>query len=294
VKTNIIQKPSWLKRRLPIGPGYEKVRQLLRENRLHTVCQEAKCPNLWECFSKMTATFMILGSRCTRYCRFCAVIQGPCESPDTDEPARVAEATAKLKLDYVVITSVTRDDLPDGGACQFARTIHEIRKLRPAALVEVLVPDFMGSPEAIRTVVEAHPDVLNHNIETVPRLYHTVRPGADYDRSLKLLRRVGTMATALPVKSGLMLGLGESDNEIRRTLADLLDAGCTILTLGQYLQPSQAHLSVSRFVTPEDFAGWREIALKMGFAQVASGPFVRSSYHAKKLYEALREETGNF
>jgi lipoic acid synthetase len=202
----------------------------------------------------------------------------------------VADAAATMGLDYVVITSVTRDDLPDGGASWFARTIHEIRKRCPSILVEVLIPDFMGSRASIQTVVKAYPDVLNHNIETVPRLYDTVRPVADYHRSLALLRHVRRMAECMPVKSGLMLGLGEKDDELLRTFADLLDAGCTILTLGQYLQPSRNHLPVQRFIPPEEFEKWQRIALKMGFRKVASGPFVRSSYHAKSLYEGCLAE----
>ena len=286
------RKPLWLKQRLPVGPEYEKVRLMLRENRLHTVCQEARCPNIWDCFSKMTATFMILGDCCTRDCRFCAVEQGPCEPPDPEEPERVAAAVETMGLDYVVVTSVTRDDLPDGGAGWFARTIREIHKRLPDLPVEILVPDFMGSRGAIRTVLEPNPAVLNHNIETVPRLYGIVRPRADYGRSLELLGCAKGLNADLPIKSGLMLGLGETDGEIRRTLADLLEAGCTLLTLGQYLQPSKDHLPVARYVPPEAFENWRTFALNMGFAGVASGPFVRSSYQAKKLYETSQADAG--
>ncbi len=286
------RKPHWLKRRLPTGPDYEKVRSLIKEGELHTVCQEAKCPNQWECFSCLTATFLIMGSRCTRDCRFCAVEHGPLGPPDPMEPARVAAAAQRMGLRYVVITSVTRDDLPDGGAGIFAETIREVRTNLPGALVEVLIPDFQGDTEALRTVVIAHPDVLNHNLETVPRLYPSVRPGAIYVRSVELLRKAKLYVSSLPTKSGLMLGLGESPEEIHQTLQDLLDAGCSMLTLGQYLQPSKAHLEVVRYVPPEEFDHWREVAMAMGFARIASGPFVRSSYHARNLYQTVQDETG--
>jgi lipoic acid synthetase len=266
---------------------YEDVRGLLKKGRLRTVCQEAKCPNLWECFSSKTATFLIMGSRCTRNCRFCAVPQGPLDTPDPKEPFRIAEAVEAMSLRYVVITSVTRDDLSDGGAHCFAETIEAIRARTRDAMVEVLVPDFQGDQTALRTVLDARPDVLNHNLETVPRLYPLVRPGADYYRSLDLLRGARRYAPTIPTKSGLMLGLGESSSEIQQTLQDLLDMGCRMLTLGQYLQPTKEHLRVKRFIPPETFAEWRTTALGMGFKEVASGPFVRSSYHAKELYQAF-------
>ena len=280
-------KPPWLKKRLPTGPQYERVKELVGRDRLHTVCQEAKCPNMWECFSQQTATFLIMGSRCTRDCRFCSVTQGPAAPPDPAEPERVAAAARQMGLSYVVITSVTRDDLPDGGAAFFAETIAAVHRRIPEAKVEVLIPDFQGQAEALQAVLKARPDVLNHNIETVPRLYATVRPQARYRRSLQLLSRVKQYTPGLPIKSGLMLGLGESSEEIRSTLKDLIDAGCRILTLGQYLQPSKAHLPVKRFVPPEEFEQWRQVAIEMGFSEVASGPFVRSSYHAKELYQAV-------
>jgi lipoic acid synthetase len=280
-------KPRWLKKRLPTGPEYEKIKELVGRDRLHTVCQEAKCPNMWECFSQQTATFLIMGSRCTRDCRFCSVAQGPVAPPDPAEPERVAAAARQMGLGYVVITSVTRDDLVDGGAAFFAETIEAVHRRIPAAKVEVLVPDFQGRAEALQAVLDARPDVLNHNIETVPRLYATVRPQASYRRSLQLLSRVKEYAPGLPIKSGLMLGLGESSEEVRATLKDLIDAGCRILTLGQYLQPSKAHLPVERFVPPEEFEHWRQVAIEIGFSEVASGPFVRSSYHAKELYQAV-------
>ncbi len=282
-----LRKPSWLTRRLPTGPEYEKVRTLIKDRDLHTVCQEAKCPNQWECFSHRTATFLIMGSRCTRNCRFCAVDHGPLEPPDPKEPNRVAEAAKRMGLRYVVVTSVTRDDLPDGGAGFFAETIKEVRATSPDALIEVLIPDFQGDASALRTVIAARPDVLNHNLETVPRLYPPVRPGAIYLRSLELLRKAGSYDPSIFTKSGLMLGLGELPEEVRRTLLDLRDAGCTMLTLGQYLQPSKAHIEVARYLPPEEFDRWREAALTMGFTRVASGPFVRSSYHAKDLYQAV-------
>jgi lipoic acid synthetase len=283
------KKPPWLTRRLPSGPEYEKIRGLMKRGRLHTVCQEAKCPNIWECFSNRTATFLILGDRCTRNCRFCAVAHNPVEPPDPAEPMRVAKSVEKLGLAYVVVTSVTRDDLPDGGAGHFAKTIREIHRRIPEAVIEVLIPDFKGDAEALRTVLEARPQVLNHNIETVPRLYTAVRPGAVYTRSLELLGRVRTIDASIPTKSGLMLGLGETTAEIRQTLQDLLDAECRMLTMGQYLQPSKDHLPVARFVPPAEFDQWQKTAFQMGFSEVASGPFVRSSYHAKELFNASRE-----
>ncbi len=283
------KKPPWLTRRLPSGPEYEKIRGLMKRGRLHTVCQEAKCPNIWECFSNRTATFLILGDRCTRNCRFCAVAHNPVEPPDPAEPMRVAQSVEKLGLAYVVVTSVTRDDLPDGGAGHFAKTIREIHRRIPEAVIEVLIPDFKGDAEALRTVLEARPQVLNHNIETVPRLYTAVRPGAVYTRSLELIGRVRTIDASIPTKSGLMLGLGETTAEIRQTLQDLLDAECRMLTMGQYLQPSKDHLPVARFVPPAEFDQWQKTAFQMGFSEVASGPFVRSSYHAKELFNASRE-----
>jgi lipoic acid synthetase len=282
------RKPDWLKRRLPTGETFNQVRDLIEAGRLHTVCQEAKCPNIWECYSHRTATFLIMGERCTRNCRFCSVAPGPPGPLDPQEPARVAEAVERMGLKYVVVTSVTRDDLPDGGAGHFAATIHEIRRRVPGAEIEVLIPDFQGDPAALEIVLRARPDVLNHNIETVPRLYPRVRPQADYRRSLELLRRAGEIAPGIPTKSGLMLGLGERPEEIRQTLLDLRAVGGRILTLGQYLQPSPEHLPVETYVPPDDFENWRKAALDMGFSEVASAPFVRSSYHAKESFQALK------
>jgi lipoic acid synthetase len=276
-----------LKRRLPTGPAFEKIKGMIGRDRLHTVCQEAKCPNIWECFSHKTATFLIMGSRCTRSCRFCSVPQGNLEPPDPQEPARVARVCREMGLKYVVITSVTRDDLADGGAGIFAETIKAIRHRIPDGCVEVLIPDFQGSKKSLDTVLQAGPDVLNHNIETVVRLYPRVRPQANYRRSLQLIQRAHEFNPQLPTKSGLMLGLGEFSEEITQTLEDMLQAGCRILTLGQYLQPSKNHLAVERFIPPEEFELWRKKALKMGFAEVASGPFVRSSYHAQELFQEV-------
>ncbi len=282
------RKPIWLKRNLPTGPTYEKIRTLLHKSNLNTVCQEAKCPNLWECFSKKTATFLIMGARCTRNCRFCNIDQGPMEALDPDEPQRVAMAVKEMGLRYAVITSVTRDDLADGGAGHFAAVIKALREQVPHALIEVLIPDFQGDADALLTVLDAGPDVLNHNIETVPRLYPIARPQAIYRRSLELIGRAAAYNPSIPGKSGLMVGLGETVDEIQTTMQDLLTANCKILTIGQYLQPSKAHLPVKRFVPPEEFEALGKTALEMGFAEVASGPFVRSSYQAKDLYEAVK------
>jgi len=275
-------KPYWLRRRLPSGPEYERVRSLIRRNGLHTVCQEARCPNQFECFSASTATFLIMGPNCTRSCRFCNIEDGPVNPPDPREPQRVADAARRMHLRYMVITSVTRDDLADGGASFFAETIAAVRKAIPDVSVEVLIPDFQGDSQALSKVVAAGPNVLNHNIETVSRLYSMVRPQAVYQRSLDLIRRAGQLDASLPVKSGLMLGLGETDEEVHGCLVDLRAAGCRMLTIGQYLQPSEKHLPVVRFVPPEEFESWRRKALRLGFTEVASAPFVRSSYQAGK------------
>ena len=286
----VIAKPAWLRRKLPSGPEYERIRRLLRERKLATVCQEAMCPNQFECFARGTATFLLLGDRCTRNCRFCAVAHGPLGPPDPEEPGRVAEAVRTLGLRYTVLTSVTRDDLTDGGSGQFFAAIRAIRAEIPSCLIEVLIPDFQGDPQALATVLEAKPAVLNHNLETVPRLYAEVRPQADYQRSLDLLRAVKTMAPAMITKTGLMVGLGESREELLAVFADLRRAGCDLLTLGQYLQPTRAHLEVARFLPPEEFEALRQEALALGFAAVAAGPFVRSSYQAEQLYRAARDQ----
>jgi len=284
---SISRKPDWLKRRLQAGPAYEQVKGLLERSLLHTVCQEAHCPNIWECFSRGTSTFLIMGPDCTRACRFCAVGHGQPAPIDPREPIHVAEAVKEMGLAYIVVTSVARDDLTDGGASVFVDTILQIRKRVAHAAVEVLIPDFQGDRDALRAVMHARPAVLNHNIETIARLYPRVRPGAVYARSLDILRWAGEEDPSIPAKSGLMLGLGESGREVTETLGDLLDAGCRILTLGQYLQPSKAHLPVERYVHPEEFEHWRETALDMGFQAVASGPMVRSSYQAEDLWRKV-------
>jgi len=277
--------PPWLKKRLPAGPTGRRVRELLSGLHLNTVCASAQCPNIGECFHKGTATFLIMGPNCTRRCRFCAVSKEPPAPLEADEPERVAMAAEALRLTHVVVTSVTRDDLPDGGAGHFARTVEEIRK-RTTATVEVLVPDFSGCAASTDTVLAAAPDVFNHNVETVPRLYSRVRPEADYQRSLEVLRHASLSAFT---KSGLMVGLSETSEEVERVLADLREAGCKAITIGQYLAPSAEHLPVSRFVTPEEFETLERKALEMGFAGAFCGPFVRSSYCAGEVYERGRK-----
>lgn len=277
-------KPRWLRRKLPTGPEYERIRHLIKAQRLTTVCQEAMCPNQFECFAKGTATFMILGKRCSRNCRFCAVDHGLAGPPEAEEPTRVAAAIAALGLRYSVLTSVTRDDLGDGGAAHFAATIRAIRTATPHTLIEVLIPDFQGDRQALAIVVASGPDLLNHNLETVARLYPRVRPEAGYERSLELLRWCKTSAPGLVTKSGIMVGLGETATELSQLFRDLRQSGCDILTIGQYLQPSKAHLEVTRFVPPEQFEALAAEALALGFGAVAAGPFVRSSYQAEALY----------
>lgn len=281
-KLNREPRPSWLKVKIPSGESYFRLKALTRAHRLHTVCEGARCPNIAECWGAGTATFMLLGGVCTRACRFCAVGSGPPQECDPGEARRVAVAIRKLGLRYAVLTSVTRDDLSDGGAFLFAETIGRIRELCPDTRVEVLIPDFQGSLDALRAVVDARPDVLGHNIETVPRLYPEARPGAQYRRSLELLRRAGSFGIPVTTKSGLMLGLGERREEISEVLRDLRDADVDIVTLGQYLQPTPSHLPVAHFYTPEDFDEFRGRALELGFRHAASGPLVRSSYHAEE------------
>lgn len=274
--------PSWLKRQLPSGNGNFFTEELLRELRLETVCENARCPNRPECYARRTATFMILGNVCTRPCGFCSVPRGAPEQLEDDEPQRVAEAAHRLGLRHVVITSVTRDDLPDGGADHFYRCIVAVRE-RTGAVVEVLTPDFQGDPAAIDRVLEARPEVFNHNMETVPRLYKKVRGRADYQRSLDFLAHVKRRVPETVTKSGLMLGLGETTEELLDVLADLRAVDCDTLTLGQYLAPTLKHIRVARFVPPEEFAFLGALARALGFKQVASGPFVRSSYHADEM-----------
>ena len=275
--------PPWLKRPMP-QPDMVFTGNVIRDLRLETVCESAKCPNRTECWSQRTATFMILGNVCTRPCGFCSVPKGKTEALEADEPERVAEAAHRLGLKYVVITSVTRDDLPDGGAEHFYRSVLAVRE-RTSATVEVLTPDFLGNRQAIDRVIAARPEVFNHNTETVPRLYHRVRRNADYRRTLDLLRQVKSADPGMTTKSGLMLGLGETVEELLDVLADLRAVGCNILTLGQYLQPTPDHLPVERFVPPEEFDEIGNLARRMGFSLVASGPFVRSSYHAGEMAE---------
>ncbi len=276
--------PPWLKRPMP-KPDMLFTGGVIRDLRLETVCESAKCPNRTECWSQRTATFMILGNVCTRPCGFCSVPKGKTEALEADEPERVAEAAARLGLKYVVITSVTRDDLPDGGAEHFYRSVLAVRE-RTGATVEVLTPDFLGNRGAVARVIAARPEVFNHNTETVPRLYHRVRRNADYRRTLDLLHQVKSAAPQMKTKSGLMLGLGETIEELLDVLADLRSVGCDILTLGQYLQPTPAHLAVERYVPPEEFDEIGGLARRLGFSLVASGPFVRSSYHAGEMAEA--------
>jgi lipoyl synthase len=272
--------PPWLKVRAPGGADYVETRATVKSLGLHTVCEEAHCPNIGECWGHRTATFMLLGDTCTRNCGFCAVRHGRPISVDREEPGRVAHAVARLGLRHVVVTSVNRDDLEDGGSGHFAATARAIKELIPTTRVEVLVPDFQGNREAVRTVVESPIDILNHNIETVPRLYKRVRPGAVYSRSLEVLAEGRRVRPGCLTKAGLMLGLGEAPDEITSVFMDLRTVDCDILTLGQYLRPSAEHLPIERYVTPEEFAELKEEALAVGFRHVESGPLVRSSYHA--------------
>ena len=274
------RKPEWIKARWPGGERYMEVKRLLREQNLHSVCEEARCPNIGECFNAGTATFMILGDICTRACGFCDVTSGKPIGLDLLEPGRLASSVATLGLEYAVITSVNRDDLPDGGASIFAACIRAIRHRTPTCDVEVLIPDFEGNWDALRTVVEARPVVLNHNTETVPRLYSRVRPKARYERSLELIRRVKEIDPSMTTKSGVMVGLGETFEELVTTMADLREHGCELLTVGQYLRPSMTHLPVERYWHPDEFAAIAEAGERLGFTHVEAGPLVRSSYHA--------------
>ena len=280
-------RPDWLKVRLPTGRNFNEIKGILRENKLHTVCEEALCPNIGECFEQRTATFLILGDTCTRQCGFCAVKKGRPFGVDEGEPLRIAEAVKKMRLQYVVITSVTRDDLTDGGASVYAQTIQCIREYVKDCMIEVLIPDFGGSSESLEIVLNARPDILNHNIETVPRLYPQVRSMADYERSLELLMNAGEMVNGLTLKSGLMVGLGEEWNEIISVMQAIRDVGCDILTLGQYLSPKRDALPIQRYYTPEDFTMLKAEGERMGFKHVESGPLVRSSYHAKAQLDSL-------
>jgi lipoic acid synthetase len=286
-----LRKPDWLKINLPTGEDFENVKelkQMMRSKTLHTVCEEAKCPNLHECWASRTATFMILGDICTRACRFCAVKSGLPTELDLQEPERVAEAAEQMGLKHCVVTSVARDDLADGGASIFAETIRAIRRRMPFCSVEVLIPDFNGDEQALRIVMDAKPDILNHNIETVERMSDRVRSKAKYARSLELLARAKRMQPKIPTKSSIMVGVGETWDEILRTMDDLRAVDCDIMTIGQYLQPTARHLRVVEFYTPEQFAALKEEGLKRGFKHVESGPLVRSSYHAREQVEAAK------
>lgn len=274
------QRPSWLKAKAPAGANYEEVKRLVESARLHTVCQSANCPNIGECWHSRTATFMILGNTCTRNCRFCAVNTGCPDAVDEDEPRRVADAVKYLKLCHAVITSVTRDDLSDGGAHIFAETIRLIHESLNDCSVEVLIPDFQGDESALKLVMDAKPEILNHNVETVERCYPDVRPQAIYSRSIELLKNAKEMDNSVRTKSGIMVGAGETWEEILQTMQDLRSAGCDILTIGQYLSPSKSHIPISKYYTLEEFSTLKKIGLEMGFGYVESGPLVRSSYHA--------------
>jgi len=287
-----VRKPEWLKVRPPGSANYVRLKGLMRTQGLHTVCEEAHCPNMGECWHHGTATFMILGDVCTRACPYCAVHHGTPPGLDREEPARLAEAVSRMALNYVVITSVNRDELPDGGSGIFADTIRGIRAARPSCRIEVLIPDFKGDEPALRTVLDARPDVLNHNIETVPRLYRVVRPGGRYPRTLELLDRARTYAPDIPTKSGVMVGLGEEWSELIETLADLRDVGVGIITIGQYLSPSSAHLPVTRYYHPDEFEMIKAAAITMGFGHVECGPLVRSSYHAHEQADAFDQAEG--
>jgi len=280
--------PFWFKQEPADPKTMLTMEQLLDGLSLHTICESAHCPNVGECFSRETATFLILGDICTRRCTFCAVKKGRPLPVDEEEPQHLLEAAEKLNLSYIVITSVTRDDLVDGGASQFVKVINTLHENKRGAIVEVLIPDFRGSAEALKAVVEAHPEVINHNVETVPRLYPDVRPGADYSRSLELLFMVKNLNPEIITKSGLMLGLGETDKEVVEVMKDLREANCDLLTLGQYLQPSPKHHPVVRFVPPEGFSQYRDIGKEIGFIEVAAAPLVRSSFKAAELYAKVK------
>jgi lipoic acid synthetase len=284
----VLKKPEWLRVRAPGSDGYNATRGLVREHRLTTVCEEAACPNIGECWSIGHATMMIMGEICTRACAFCNVTTGLPNALDADEPRRVGEAVARMKLNHIVITSVDRDDLPDGGAAHFAETVTEIRRQAPSVTIEILTPDFLRKEGAADVVIDSKPDVFNHNLETVPRLYLSIRPGARYYNSLRLLERVKTRDPEQFTKSGLMVGLGESREEVMQVMDDMRSAGVDFITIGQYLQPTRKHAAIDRFVTPEEFAGYESIARAKGFLMVSSSPLTRSSHHAGEDFERLR------
>jgi lipoic acid synthetase len=281
------KKPTWLKVPPPWGENFSKTRKILSEHNLETVCKNANCPNIGECFGSGTATFLIMGNVCTRNCRFCNITSGKPIPLDSDEPIKIGRAVKLLNLSYAVVTSVTRDDLPDGGAGHFAQTIRSIRELNPGCSIEVLVPDFKGNLDSVKTVLDANPDVFNHNVETVPRLYVQMRPSADYNRSLEVLRYAASLRPDIPVKSGLMAGAGETVPELHQVFADLNSAGVRILTIGQYLPPSKKHHPLDRYYSPDEFEDLREAAISKGVARVISSPLARSSYHAKEVKSGL-------
>ena len=281
-----LRRPDWLKVQLKTDGSFNHLKDIMRGDRLHTVCEEARCPNIYECWGHGTATFMILGDTCTRGCRFCAVTTGRPNEVDRAEPVRVADAVVRMNLRHVVVTSVARDDLNDGGAGIFAETIHAVRAAKSDCRVEVLIPDFLGDWDALKTVMAAAPDILNHNVETVRRLSDRVRSKAKYDRSLELLRRARDLQPSIPTKSSMMLGVGETWEEILETLDDLRAVGVSLVTIGQYLQPTRQHLAVERYYTPDEFAALRREGMRRGFAHVESGPLVRSSYHAHEQADA--------
>ncbi|WP_438268848.1 lipoyl synthase [Paenibacillus barengoltzii] len=285
-------KPDWIRIKLTTGDNYQEIKQMMRSKTLHTVCEEARCPNIYECWANRTATFMILGDICTRACRFCAVNTGMPTELDLQEPQRVAEAAEQMNLRHCVVTSVARDDLKDGGASIFAGTIKAIRERLPFCSVEVLIPDFQGDADALRIVMDAKPDILNHNIETVERLSDRVRAKAKYRRSLELLRRAKEMQPEIPTKSSIMLGVGEEWDEILQAMDDLRAVDCDILTIGQYLQPTPQHLRVEKYYKPEQFAALKEEGMKRGFSHVESGPLVRSSYHAHEQVQSAKKQAG--
>ncbi len=280
VPQHVERKPGWLKVQAPGGQAYGEVRRLLTDLKLHTVCEEAHCPNVGECWNHKAATFMIMGDTCTRNCAYCAVAHGTPLPLDPDEPRNLARAVAEMGMRHIVVTSVDRDDLPNGGAEHFAAVVRETREISPGTSIELLIPDFKGSEDALRIVVDAKPDILNHNLETVPRLYRIARPGGRYERALELLERARRMDTALLTKSGVMVGLGEDWDELVTAMRDLREVGTDILTIGQYLRPSKTHLPVARFYTPAEFAELKRIGDELGYRHVESGPLVRSSYHA--------------
>ncbi|HPR58111.1 MAG TPA: lipoyl synthase [Bacteroidales bacterium] len=277
---NIMHKPDWLKIRIPSGKEYVRVKEIVKRHNLHTICTSGLCPNMADCWGRGTATFMILGDICTRSCKFCATKTGKPDPPDPNEPAHLAESVKLMNLKHCVITSVDRDDLSDGGAAHWVKTIEAVKLLNPTTTIEVLIPDFQGKHELVQSVINANPEVISHNLETVRRLTPLVRSAAKYDRSLEVIRQIA--ASGITAKSGIMAGLGETSREVLETMDDLLAVGCSVMTIGQYLQPTRAHLPVTEYIHPDKFAEWKEAGLKKGFRFVESAPLVRSSYHAEK------------